>query len=142
MSNSEHVSFKLHSKGAKPPCYMTAFAACADLFLPEYVEIAPHSTKKVPLDISFDMCRGQHIELFARSSLLVKRGLLSPVSIIDTDYKGIVHVVLHNTTDDVVRLEAGERVCQARICSDFPKAVNWDKKDADRDQDGFGGTGL
>lgn len=141
MSDTTRLSVDL-GEGGTMPCYMTRHAACADMFLPRDVTVPPHVTVKVPLNVSFDMSRGQHIEMFPRSSLLVKRGLMSPVSIIDTDYKGNVHVVLHNLTDSPVELKAGERVCQIKVVEDQPRVLDWTRLDDERNQEGFGGTGL
>lgn len=126
---------------AKRPCYMTEHAACADLFLPADVTIEPHETAKVPLGIAFDMPRGTHLKFYPRSSLLVNMGLISPVSVIDCDYKGEVHAVLHNVSDRPVELLKGERVLQAEIIDETYYGCDWDHVNQERDQNGFGGTG-
>ncbi len=138
---TEYLKTVVH-EGGRLPCYMTKHAACADLFLPERVEVEPGEVKKVPLNVSFEMARGQHVEMFPRSSLLVKRHLAMPVSVIDCDYTGIVHAVLLNVGKEKAVLEKGERVCQAKLVSSDPVVGSWDRAESERSQEGFGGTGL
>jgi dUTP pyrophosphatase len=52
--------------------------------------------------------------MYPRSSTLGK-GLIIPVSIIDSDYRGMVHVPVYNFTDNPVTIEAGERVSQIEL---------------------------
>lgn len=137
------VDTKLLSDGAKKPCFMTKGAACADVYLPGNITIPAGKAVRVPLDISFSMPAGYKIVMYPRSSLLIKRGLMSPVSIIDADYTGCVHVPLFNVTSEDVDLKAGERVAQIELYKNESRySVDWEQDDIERDQNGFGGTGL
>lgn len=128
--------------GAIKPCFMTKGAACADVYLPEAVVIPAKSVVKVPTGLSFDIPEGFKIVMYPRSSLLVKRKLIQPVSIIDEDYHGIVHVPLYNPTDEDIVLEVGERVAQIEMVPTGYKSItDWFNADNKRDQNGFGGTG-
>ena len=129
---------------------MTKGAACADMFLPTDVTIPPMDISKslkdniikVPLDVSFDIPSGFKIVMYPRSSLLIKRGLIQPVSIIDEDYHGNVHAPLVNITNEPIELKAGERLVQIELQLAMPKGIcDWDAVESERDQNGFGGTG-
>ena len=129
---------------------MTKGAACADMFLPADVTIPPMDISKslkdniikVPLDVSFDIPSGFKIVMYPRSSLLIKRGLIQPVSIIDEDYHGKVHAPLVNITNEPIELKAGERLVQIELQLAMPKGIcDWDTVESERDQNGFGGTG-
>ena len=129
---------------------MTKGAACADMFLPADVTIPPMDINKslkdnivkVPLDVSFDTPSGFKIVMYPRSSLLIKRGLIQPVSIIDEDYHGNVHAPLVNITNEPIELKAGERLVQIELQRAMPKVIcDWDTVESERDQNGFGGTG-
>lgn len=129
---------------------MTKGAACADMFLPADVTIPPMDISKslkdnivkVPLDVSFDIPSGFKIVMYPRSSLLIKRGLIQPVSIIDEDYHGNVHAPLVNITNEPIELKAGERLVQIELQLAMPKGIcDWDAVESERDQNGFGGTG-
>ena len=141
---------RLLSVTAKMPCFMTKGAACADMFLPADVTIPPMDINKslkdnivkVPLDVSFDIPSGFKIVMYPRSSLLIKRGLIQPVSIIDEDYHGNVHAPLVNITNEPIELKAGERLVQIELQLATPKGIcDWDAVESERDQNGFGGTG-
>ena len=141
---------RLLSVTAKMPCFMTKGAACADMFLPADVTIPPMDINKslkdnivkVPLDVSFDTPSGFKIVMYPRSSLLIKRGLIQPVSIIDEDYHGNVHAPLVNITNEPIELKAGERLVQIELQRAMPKVIcDWDTVESERDQNGFGGTG-
>ena len=132
---------RLLTEDAMLPCFMTEGAACADVFLPIGLTIEPHQTIKVPLNIAFDLDPGTKVVMYPRSSLLVKRGLIQPVSIIDEDYHGNVHVPLHNLTDEPVHLERHERVAQIEVVKAREVSTDWNTDSQERDQNGFGGTG-
>ena len=79
--------------------------------------------------------------MYPRSSLLVKRGLMQPVSIIDQDYSGQrVHAPVHNMTNEPVVLEKGERICQIMLEPTYD-VINWGHEKNERDPKGFGGSG-
>lgn len=124
------------------PVFKTAGAACADVAAPVKWVIKPHTAEKIPLNVSFIIPKGYYIRMYPRSSLLIKKGLMQPVSIIDNDYMGNVHVPVFNLTDKEVVIEAGERIAQIELvkCGDRPDS--WHKEDGTRDQAGFGGTGT
>lgn len=125
------------------PVFKTKGAACADVAIPSRTPILAHSTAKIDLLISFDIPEGYKVVMYPRSSLLVKLGIMQPVSIIDSDYKGHVHVPLHNLTNSTIFLEQGERVAQIE-CVPAPGADTFENvavENAERDQNGFGGTG-
>lgn len=125
----------------KKPVFKTRGAACADVAVPTEVVIDAHSSVLVDLWIGFDIPEGKKIIMYPRSSLLITHGLMQPVSIIDSDYKGHVHVPLFNLTNSVVKLEAGERVAQIECVAAMPHISDWECNYVERDQNGFGGTG-
>lgn len=132
---------RLLSEKAKMPCFMTAKAACADVFLPVGIKIKAREVVKIPLDIAFDIPDGYKIVMYPRSSLLIKRGLVQPVSIIDADYHGNVHAPVYNIhLLRSVKLKAGERIAQIELV-ECGACTDWNKVNSGRDQNGFGGTG-
>jgi dUTP pyrophosphatase len=94
----------------------------------------------VPLGIKLVIPSGLYVEMVPRSSLLTQHGLFSPSSIIDADYHGEIHAVLHNVTNEVVTLKCGTRVVQLLI-HERHRATSWFSDFKIRDQNGFGGTG-
>lgn len=125
-------------RGIKP-VYKTKGAACADVAIPFTTVIKAGTAEKIDLWIGFQIPKGYKIIMYPRSSLLIKKGLIQPVSIIDADYSGMrVHVPLFNPTDKDIVLEAGERVAQIE-CVPCYECNCWDKEEVTRDG-GFGST--
>lgn len=126
------------------PVYQTAGAACADVALPKALTLEPGEIAKVDLLISFDIPATYKIVMYPRSSLLIKKGIMSPTSIIDSDYKGHVHVPLANISGKTVHFEKGERVAQIEAQA-LDCNITYDGfivQHKERDQNGFGGTGA
>lgn len=124
------------------PVFQTIGAACADVASPDAYTIAPGEVVKIPLNISFSIPDGYMIRMYPRSSLLVKKQLLSPVSIIDSDYYGIVSVPLYNCSNEPRCIAAGERIAQIELCEASIRTGDWYEEKKVRDQKGFGGTGT
>lgn len=124
------------------PVYMTKGAACADVATPFDIKVPAHSAVKADLWIGFEIPKGWKVLMYPRSSLLIKKGLIQPVSIIDSDYSGQhVHVPLYNPTDSDIIIEAGERVAQVE-CQPYYDCGDWKHEEAERGAGGFGSTGV
>lgn len=122
------------------PVYQTKEAACADVCCPSDVYIPPHSSYRIDSLVSFKIPKGYKIIMYPRSSLLIKKGLIQPVSIIDADYHGHVHVPLFNILDVPVHIERGERIAQIELVPSY-NCTNWPRKQEER-TGGFGSTGT
>ena len=136
---------KLNQK-AIIPTYGTEFSAGADLYnLDTTVTVEPHKTTLIHTGIAIEIPEGYCGLIFARSGLATKRGLApaNKVGVIDADYRGEVMVALHNHTDTLAEVAAGERVAQLAIVP-FLKAefeVVGELSDTARGDGGFGSTG-
>ena len=123
------------------PVYQTKKAACADLAMPYPATIPPQSVMKFDLWIGFEIPEGYKIIMYPRSSLLTKKKLVQPVSIIDKDYSGQhIHVPLVNFTNEPIELDKGERIAQIE-CVPAYDCVDWTRIECDR-IGGFGSTGA
>lgn len=134
---------KLVPKGIMP-VYKTKGAACADIAVPEDVIIPAGKSVMVDLWIGFEIPVGYKVVMYPRSSLLIKKGLIQPVSIIDQDYSGQrVHAPLFNPGKEDVKLEKGERVAQIE-CVPVYDCTEWlhDNTTRDKVNGGFGSTGT
>lgn len=133
-----HVTNDGSENGIKP-VYQTKKAACADVCCPSECVIPPHSSYKIDLLVSFNIPDGFKIVMYPRSSLLIKKGLMQPVSIIDADYHGHVHVPLFNLNDATVIIDRGERIAQIELVPAY-ECIDWPRKQEER-TGGFGSTG-
>lgn len=122
------------------PVYKTRFAACADIAIPKDTIIKKRTSFKIDLDLKFDIPADCKILMYPRSSLLLKKGIISPVSVIDADYFDSVHFIGYNLNDTDIVLKRGERVAQIEI-ADVGKSFSWNKDNSDR-IGGLGSTGC
>ena len=107
------VDIQLPTRGTKS-------SAGYDFYSTETIEIQPHSKVCVWSDVKVYMQEGEVLLLYVRSSIGIKRGLRlsNGTGVIDGDYfsnsdnDGNIGIALHNYTDEVVKIEKGERICQ------------------------------
>ena len=143
----EPIKVKKLSPNAILPTYGSAEAAGADLYacLDAPVTVAPGETAWIPTGLALEVPKGCAGLVYARSSLGVKRGLApaNKVGVIDSDYRGQIHVVLlnHGKTEQTIR--HGERIAQFLITPVLtPAYVEAEElTDTVRGAGGFGSTG-
>ena len=142
------VNIKKLSERAIVPTYGSAYAAGADLYacIDDEISIKPHTTAVVPTGIAIELPEGYAGLIYARSGLATKKGLApaNKVGVVDCDYRGEVKVALHNHSEEVQTVSAGERIAQIVItpyltaqfveCEALSKTV--------RGCGGFGSTGT
>jgi dUTP pyrophosphatase len=97
------------------PRVMTVDAACADLVIPYEFQVQPKCYRTESLLIGFDIPIDWCLYIQPRSSTFSNRGLLIPTGIIDSDYKGEVHIQIFNMNDDVYTAHRGDRLVQVQI---------------------------
>ena len=141
----EIVKIKKLDKRATVPSYGSEFAAGADLYSLEAVEIAPHQTVLVHTGIALELPVGYAGLVYARSGLASKRDLApaNKVGVIDCDYRGEVMVALHNHGTKVQAVESGERIAQLVITPYITAAFEESEtlSDTVRGEGGFGSSG-
>ena len=138
------TSFKEHK--ALLPKRETAHAAGYDLKVAEKISIAPKEIVLVPTGVKAYMQPGEVLYLYDRSSNPRKKGLvlINSVGVIDGDYygntanEGHIFAQMQNITDEVITLEAGDRIVQG-VFAPFLVA-DGDAADGVR-TGGFGSTG-
>ena len=131
---------------AQVPPRGSEYAAGYDLYaaVAEDVTIWPHETVKVTTGLAMELPKNTFGAIFARSGLATKQGLrpANCVGVIDEDYRGEVIVAVHNDTNDVQTIQAGDRIAQLVIIPyltvDFVEA---ELDDTARGSDGFGSSG-
>ncbi len=141
------LKIKKLNQNATIPSYGSACAAGADLYSSEgELTFAPGETKLVHTGIAMEIPDGYVGLIYARSGIATKRGLApaNKVGVIDSDYRGEIMVSLHNHSDKVAKIEAGERVAQIVITPyltvNFVETDTLD--DTERGEGGFGSTGT
>ena len=163
------IKAKRLSDTAKLPTYGSEKAACCDLYCDlrvdkcidlnpanadfrnmgysgdcfDRVNIAPHSTIKIPTGWAFQPPEGYMLQILQRSGLASK-GLIPLGGILDEDYTGEVIVIMLNTTDDYLYINNGDRIAQMAIRSYYQGEFELvDELDETERGDGaFGSTGT
>lgn len=141
------INIKFLSELAKMPTRGSDYAAGYDLYAATntIIDIAPHSTVKIPTDIAIELQPETFGAIFARSGLATKKGLRPSncVGVIDADYRGNCIVALHNDTDEMMSIEPQERIAQLVIMPFISVHFNLvdELTDTERGSCGFGSTG-
>ena len=141
------IAVKKLDERAVLPTYGSEYSAGADLYalLDEELVIMPNETKFVHTGLAMEIPEGYAGLVYARSGLASKRGLApaNKVGVVDADYRGELMVALHNHSDKVQTVAAGERIAQL-VVAPFLKAefeVAEELNSTERGEGGFGSTG-
>ena len=134
------------SESARQPICATIGSAGYDLFAAQAMTLLPHTCELVSLDCIWEIPTGYYGKIYPRSSL-VKKIITVDSGLIDSDYCGIVEMLIVNYSEAAFTVCVGDRVGQVvfvkRIDVDFEKV---EKKEllgkTKRGEGGFGSTGT
>lgn len=106
----------------------------------ESIALWPHETKKIPLGLGLCLPDGYAAFVFPRSGLSSK-GVTCELPPIDSGYRGEIHAIVHNGTNDKVFIKNGDRIGQLVIVpvvvADFVTETGPERGDS-----AFGSTGM
>ena len=85
--------------------------AGADVYSTYEMMVAPHTTVKIPLGFGLELPDGFMACIFPRSSCASK-GLVAQLPPIDSGYRGQIHAILTNTTDESIYINIDDKVGQ------------------------------
>ena len=130
------------------PRYETNGSAGLDLkaHLKEAITIGPLERFMVPTGLSIELPLGYEAQIRPRSGLAAKRGLtmLNSPGTIDSDYRGEIHCIVVNLSNQTQTIEPGERIAQMVIAR--YEQITWEQVDilseTTRGAGGFGSTGT
>jgi len=131
------------------PAYESAGAAGADLRanLPEGpVTLAPGARALISTGLHMAIPQGFEVQIRPRSGLALKHGitLINSPGTIDSDYRGIVGVIMGNMGQEAFTVEHGMRIAQMVVApvvqAGFDLADSLDE--TPRGAGGFGSTGA
>ena len=135
---------KLHPD-AKIPKKATDGSAGFDLHSVETVIVAPGEHRSVSTGLAFEIPEGYAMLIYARSGYAKKYGitLSNAVGVIDSDYRGEVKILIHNTGTTEVTFKASDRIAQAIIhkLPDVEIVESNRLTTTERSEGGFGSTG-
>ena len=130
------------------PRVMTEGAAAADLraALPGPFTLAPGAFASITTGIRLEIPRGFEGQVRPRSGLAARHGvtLLNSPGTIDSDYRGVVQVILVNHGSEPFTVNHGDRIAQLVIasvtCAAYERAD--ELTGTERSDGGFGHTGV
>lgn len=101
--------------------------------------LGPGQTEKIPLGFGIDLPDGLMGVIHPRSSMAAK-GLMSHNAPIDSGYKGEIHAIVTNVSNDAIKISKGDRIAQLVISpiilADFVESFG-----EERGEGSFGSTG-
>ena len=120
-----------------------------DLRANEDAWIFPMSRSIIKTGLIFNIPDGYEIQVRSKSGIALKQGLfvLNSPGTVDSGYLGEIQVIMFNTTTEKVKIEKGQKVAQAVLCpvvgGKWVNLIRVEKiEDKDRNNNGFGSTGL
>ena len=142
---SDFILKMLLDEGVKLPEYKTYGAAAFDLCANETVEIMPNETKIISTGIKVEVPAGMYLQISLRSGVAAKGKLIQPNApgIIDSDYRGVVGLIIRNMCTINQTIKKGNRIAQAILLPSYQcgflsvSALSETK----RGTGGFGSTG-
>jgi dUTP pyrophosphatase len=122
--------------------YATNGAAACDFYAIENTTILPKETKKIKTGVALEIPKQYFLKMEGRSSFSAK-GIVKAGGVIDSDYRGEIHIILHNMTEEPFSIAKGERIAQGIVMNihhaHFIEVDELSK--TARGEGGFGSTG-
>ena len=139
-----NVKIKYLAKSGKinSPSY---YGDCGyDVYSTSDIFLQPFSRIKHGLKICLEFDSSLMCMVQSKSGLAEKYGLFTIGNIIDSSYRGEIHIILVNTTDEIIRISKGKKIAQLIFLRcEVPEILIRDKLNMTlRDINGFGSTGT
>lgn len=135
-------TFELYP-GAKSPTRGSEFSAGVDLYAAAPLELLPGETAIAYTGLKCKFLPGWVALIWDRSGMGA-RGIHRYAGVIDGDYRGFWGVVLHNSTNEPIVVNTGDRVAQVLFqrCWFGRVRIGTVANDTERGTGGFGSTGV
>ena len=142
------IKIKKLSQNAIIPILGTANSAGYDLFacINNDVCINQNEIILIPTGIAIEIPENYFGMVCSRSGLAIKHGIhiMNSPGIIDSDYRGEIKCILHNSSNNAFTVQNGARIAQLILIKyDNIKFVETETlSDTSRGYNGFGSTGI
>lgn len=133
------MKIKLIDFGGKVPQRSHYNDAGADVFALETTWIYSHETARIPLGIGVEIPDGFMGLVLPRSGLS-SRGIVTQAAPIDSGYRGQIHAITSNLTNQKVKVSKGDKIGQLVIIPIILATYTNDDLEL-RGDAGFGSTG-
>lgn len=137
------IKVKLLHENAKAPTQGTPGSAGLDLYATESAVIAPGAHVKIPTGISVQIPGDHGGFIWPRSGLATKYGFDLLAGLVDSDYRGELHVCGINHGELAIEVKAGDRIAQLVVSPVMTLMQVCDELEDPKTRDGgFGSTGY
>lgn len=132
-------------KTVKSPDYGTSGSAGIDFYVPvgfQQHAVYPGNAVLIPSGIVAKIPEG-HCGIFLNKSGIARRGLIIGAQVIDSDYRGEIHIHVMNVSSKMVVIEPGQKLAQMLILPVAKASLieGYVAVDTERGTGGFGSTG-
>ena len=130
------------------PKYMSIGSSGMDLYADTQGEVSlkPQEVKLISAGIYIDIPLGYEAQIRPRSGLALKHGVtvLNTPGTIDSDYRGLIQIILINVGKEPFPIKRGDRIAQMVIKEVVQAEVKeiTELEDTSRGEGGFGHTGV
>lgn len=128
---------------AKTPLYATDGSAGCDFYSVEEITLQPGETKKIRTGIALEIPPGYFMRMEGRSGFSAK-GIIKAGGVIDSDYRGEIHIILYNGTKEPFPITKGDRIAQGTFIEVLQAHFHevGELSTTDRGTGGFQSTGI
>ena len=116
------MKIKLFGEGIKLPEKKREGDAGWDIYLPEAVVFMPYTTTVVNLGFGVEIPSG-YAGLLAMRSSVCQNSLQIHMPLIDSNYRGEIHLMVYNPGFHPIKYKKGERVCSLFIFPVFDEPL-------------------
>lgn len=148
----EKLKYAFLSENARDPVRLDPLDAGIDLKSAYDFSVPARGRELIKTDLQFEFPRGYFGKIESRSGLSWKKGIETGAGIIDELYRGPVGVVLHNHTEEVFYIKAGDRIAQMVLeeygthelekCPPLGSGEEGEITTTRRGENGFGSSGV
>ncbi|KKN78705.1 hypothetical protein LCGC14_0347720 [marine sediment metagenome] len=138
------VKIKYLSPQAILPVLATSGSACFDVSTPYHVVILGRSMAKVGTGLAFEVPVGYEMVIRPRGGLSSKGiTIANSPGTLDSDYRGELFIILHNTTMEPYQFTPGARIAQIAVKKVLEiEFLDLPFTDTERGIGAFGSTGV
>lgn len=137
------------TKNVKTPSYGTTQSNGLDFFIPQTNEnqfiIQPHTSINIPSGIKVELPEHYALVAFNKSGIALNKHLQVGACVIDSDYRGEIHLHVYNTSNENIIIESNQKLVQF-LFIEAPQVlleeVEYITSNTTRGDKGFGSTGL
>lgn len=141
---SDTIKFRKLKNGARIDMPVHKGDCGYDVYATKRIELTPQSHKKVGLGFALEFDDSLVCMVQAKSGLAAKHGLTTIGNVVDSSYRGEIHAILHNASDEFIVLNQGDKIAQLIFLRcETPKIIKSSKlSNTSRNSKGFGSTDI